>query len=95
MAADLPSEVPGQVQRWTAWRRVALMIRILKGETTVVEAARKHGFTGSQLEDSRHRFLAFVEDSRCRNPRNDEALQNEMVPPQPLDVWIQPPKRSI
>ncbi len=31
------------VQRWTAKRRSALVLRIIKGETSAKEAARKHG----------------------------------------------------
>jgi integrase len=38
-------EVPDTVERWTAKRRVALVVSILKGETSVAEAARKHGLT--------------------------------------------------
>jgi hypothetical protein len=30
-------------KRWTAKRRVALMVSIIKGETSAQEAARKHG----------------------------------------------------
>ena len=36
-------DVPEDVQRWTAKRRVALVVSIVKGETSVAEAARKHG----------------------------------------------------
>jgi hypothetical protein len=32
-----------EVQRWTAKRRAALVISLLKGETTAAEAARRHG----------------------------------------------------
>jgi transposase-like protein len=31
------------VQRWTAKRRAALVVSILKGETSIPEAARQHG----------------------------------------------------
>ena len=33
------------IERWTAKRRVALVVSILKGETSVAEAARTHGLT--------------------------------------------------
>jgi transposase-like protein len=38
--AEKPQEEP---QRWTAKRRVALVVSVLKGETSIPEAARKHG----------------------------------------------------
>ena len=37
-------ELPEEIQRWTAKRRAALVLSILKGETTGVEAARKHRY---------------------------------------------------
>ena len=33
----------GEIKRWTAKRKVALVLSILRGETSVQEAARKHG----------------------------------------------------
>ncbi len=39
------------VQRWTSKRRVALVLSILKGETSVQEAARRHGLTVAEVED--------------------------------------------
>ena len=53
----MAEETPDSIQRWTAKRRVALVVTILKGETSVAEAARKHGLTVSEVEDWRHRFL--------------------------------------
>ena len=47
----MASEVPDDLQRWTAKRRVALVTSILKGETSVQEAARKHGLTVAEVED--------------------------------------------
>jgi transposase-like protein len=44
------------VKRWTAKRRVALIVEILRGDTSVAEAARKHGLTVTELEDRRERF---------------------------------------
>ncbi len=41
MADDPPEEV----QRWTAERRVALVVSILKGGASVQHTARKHGLT--------------------------------------------------
>ena len=34
-----------QLKRWTAKRRVALVLDILRGDTSVAEAARKHALT--------------------------------------------------
>ncbi len=53
MAGEIPKDVPDDVQRWTAKRRVALVLSILKGETSVAEAT---GGTPVPLES----FRAFV-----------------------------------
>lgn len=37
----MTQELPEQVKRWTARRRQALVLQLLRGETTVVEAARQ------------------------------------------------------
>ena len=44
---------PEEVQRWTAKRRAALVISLLKGETTAAEAARRHGLKLAEVEDWR------------------------------------------
>jgi len=51
------------VQRWTSKRRAALVPSILKGETSVQEAARKHGFAVAEIEDWEERFLLAA--TRC------------------------------
>lgn len=73
------SEVPDRVERWTAKRRVALVISIVKGETSVVEAARKHGLTVAEVEAWRERFLAGAENALRSRPRDDEALKDAQI----------------
>ena len=47
----MASESAEPIERWTAKRRVALVVSILKGETSVAEAARTHGLTVAEVED--------------------------------------------
>ena len=42
---DQMTEIPEDVKRWTAKRRSALVLSILRGETSAQEAARAHGLT--------------------------------------------------
>jgi transposase-like protein len=79
MAAELPEDTPEDVQRWTAKRRLALVLSVLKGETSVAEAARKHGLKVAEIEDWRDRLIAGAENSLRSHPRNDEALKDEMI----------------
>ena len=66
------TELPDQIKRWTAKRRSALVLRILKGQTTVREAAREHGLKPSEVEERRDRFLAGAENNLRTNPRSEE-----------------------
>jgi len=56
----MANDAPEEVQRWTARRRVALVVSILKGETPVQQAARKHGLTVAEVEDWQERFIGPV-----------------------------------
>lgn len=67
------------VQRWTAKRRVALVLSILKGETSAQEAARKHGLTVSEVEDWKDQFLFGAENALRSRPRDEEALKDEQI----------------
>ena len=62
-----------EVRRWTAKRRVALVIAILKGKTSVAEAARTHGLTIVEVERWKERFLAGAENALRSRPRDEEA----------------------
>ena len=68
-----------QVQRWTSKRRTALVMSILKGETSIQEAAREHGLTVAELEEWKERFLGGAENALRSRPRNEEALKEEQI----------------
>jgi transposase-like protein len=67
------------VQRWTAKRRVALVVSILKGEVSPAEAARKHGLTVGEIEDWKEKFLLGAENALRSRPKDDEALKDEQI----------------
>ena len=75
----MADETSDSIQRWTAKRRTALVLRILKGETSVVEAARKHGLPVAEVEDWRERFLLGAENTLHARPKDDEALKDEQI----------------
>ena len=68
-----------RVQRWTAKRRAALVISLLKGETTAAEAARRHGLKVAEVEEWRDRFLLGAENALRARPKEDEALREEEI----------------
>lgn len=46
--ADKPSPEPEAIERWTAQRKAAIILEVLKGQISVPEAARKYGFTQNE-----------------------------------------------
>lgn len=74
---DLPEDQP--IKRWTAKRRSALVLSILRGETSVQEAARQHGLTVADVEEWRDRFLGGAENALRSRPRDEEALKEEEI----------------
>ena len=75
MTATPATESPSapEFKRWTAKRKAAVVIDIIKGKTTVSEAARAHDFTVAEIEAWREGFLAGGEERMRSNPRDAEA----------------------
>jgi transposase-like protein len=67
------------VQRWTAKRRAALVLSILRGELSMQEAARKHGLTVAEVEAWKGDFLLAGENALRARPKNEEALEKERI----------------
>ncbi len=68
-----------KIQRWTAKRRAALVMSIIRGETSVQEAARAHGLTIAEIEDWRERFVAAAENALRSRPKDEEAFKDEQI----------------
>ena len=68
-----------QLKRWTAKRRVALVLEILRGDTSVAEAARKHGLTVADVEAWKQRFLSGAENALRSRPLDDEAQKDREI----------------
>jgi len=75
MAADTTEPI----ERWTAKRRVALVVSLLKGETSVAEAARTHGLTVAEVEDWREKFLVGAENALRTRPKDEDAVKDEQI----------------
>jgi transposase-like protein len=75
----MASELEETPQRWTAKRRAALVLSLLRGETSAAEAARKHGLTVAQVEEWREVFLLGAENALRSRPRDEEALKDEQI----------------
>jgi transposase-like protein len=78
MAEKVDQEQDGP-KRWTAKRRAALVLSILRGETSVAEAARQHGITVAEVEEWRERFLTSAENGLRSKPLDEEALKEAEI----------------
>lgn len=67
------SENDSEIKRWTAKRKVAVVMDIIKGRTTAVDVAREHGLTVSEVEGWQERFMGGAEEFLRSNPRDDQA----------------------
>ena len=73
------TDVPDEVQRWTAKRKAAVVMSIVKGETSAAEAARKHGLTIAEIERWQEQFFAAGENALRARPRDEEAAKDEQI----------------
>ncbi len=75
----MAEQEPEDVQRWTTKRKAALVLGIIKGETSIQEAARQHGLTVAEIEDWQERFFLGAENALRARPKDDEALKDEQI----------------
>ena len=52
------------IQRWTAKRRTAPVLSVIKGEASTEEATRKHGLKVAEIEEWREKFFSRAENAR-------------------------------
>src|SRR5881397_681621 len=76
---DMAEKHDDNIQRWTAKRRVVLVVSPLRGKTAVAETAHKHGLTVAEVEDWRDRLLLGAENALRSRPKDDGALNEEYV----------------
>jgi len=67
------------IERWTAKRRAALVLKVLKGETSVAEAARQHRLRVAEVESWQEQYLRAAENGLRRRPKDAAALKDEQI----------------
>jgi transposase-like protein len=72
----LATEPTERIKRWTAKWHVALVVSILKGETSVAKAAQTYGLTVAEVEDWLKKFQLEAENALRSRPR-DQAAETE------------------
>jgi len=74
-----PVVVPEDIQRWTARRRMALVLSVLKGELSEEDGARRHGLTVAEIADWRDRVLQAAHNALRSRPRDADAIKDEQI----------------
>jgi transposase-like protein len=65
---------PKDIKRWTARRKAAVVMDIIKGKTTTTEVARTHDLTVGEVEQWMEDFISMGTESLRSHPRDAEAL---------------------
>ena len=61
------------VGRWTAKRKAAVVVDLIKGKTTAAEVAREHALTVTEVERWKEDFLEGGQEQLRSHPRDAEA----------------------
>ena len=67
------SQSPEDIKRWTARRKAAAVIDIIKGKTTTAELARSHDLTVAEVEQWMDDFVSQGTEALRSHPRDAEA----------------------
>ena len=73
------TELPSDIKRWTARRRSALVLQLLRGETTIAEAARLHDLKPSDIEQWKETFLLAGENGLKSRPKEELELKDAQI----------------
>jgi len=63
-----------EIKRWTAKRKSAVVLEIIKGLTTPAEVSRKHGLTVSEVEEWVDGFIKGGQEQLRSRPRDLQEL---------------------
>lgn len=67
------SEQPEEIKRWTARRKSAVVMGIIKGKTSASEVARSHDLTVGEIEQWMDDFISMGTEALRSHPRDAEA----------------------
>ena len=65
------SQETDDIKRWTARRKAAAVMDIIKGETTAAEPARTHDHTVVEVEQWMDDFISIGTEALRSHPRDD------------------------
>jgi hypothetical protein len=63
VGTEVEDQEKKDVQRWTTKRKAAFVLSIVKGGSSIQEAAWQHGLTIAEIEDQKERFFLAAESA--------------------------------
>lgn len=67
------NDSPEDIKRWTARRKAAAVMDIIKGKTTAAQLARSHDLTVAEVEQWMDDFVSQGTEALRSHPRDSEA----------------------
>jgi transposase-like protein len=72
-------ELPDVPERWTAKRKVAVIMEVMKGTISVPEACRRYGIAQGEYQDWVERFMQGGENALKAKPKEEAELQEQRI----------------
>ena len=66
-----------KIERWTARRKAELVLELIKGQKTIVDAAREYDLKQSEIQSWIDRFMEYGRQGLRSNPKKVETLYEE------------------
>jgi transposase-like protein len=65
------------IEKWTARRKADLVLEIIKGQKTIVDAAREYDLKQKEIQKWMETFLEYGRQGLRADPRNTESVYEE------------------
>lgn len=68
-----------KVERWTARRKANLVLEVIKGQKTIVDAAREYDLKQSEIQTWIDTFMEYGRQALRANPKKVESVYEEQL----------------
>jgi transposase-like protein len=75
-----------EIERWTARRKTDLVLEIIKGQKTIVDAEREYDLKQSEIQKWIETFMEYGRQGLRANPKNVESLYVEELRAHPEKI---------
>jgi len=83
-----------KIERWTARRKADLVLELIKGQKTIVDAAREYDLKQSEVQSWIDRFMEYGRQALRANPKKVESVYEEDPEDQKMKIIAETVKLS-